>query len=111
MLSTLVALGIQAKLRLDLELELIETDLRRDQRILGEALRPILEASYTSGGDVAVAQAAAAAAAGEREISLRVVPSSAIDPARVPDVDAPVAIVGPDPKEPEQLTTYIALTF
>jgi two-component system NtrC family sensor kinase len=111
MLSTLVALGIQAKLRLDRELELIETDLRRDQRILGEALRPILEASYESGGDVAVARAAAAAAAGEREISLRVVPSSQIDPASVPGIDAPVAVVGPDPEEPEQLTTYIALRF
>ncbi len=111
MLSTLVALGIQAKNRLDRELELVEHELRRDQRILGEAMRPILESTWTTGGAAAVDRAAAAAAAGEREVSLRVVPATEVEPEVLPDEETPMAVLGPDPDAPTHLTTYIRLAF
>jgi len=73
MVSTALGLGVQAKLRLDRELQLIEEDTLRDHRLIGRALEPSLAATLELQGREAVDEALSDAIRSEREIQLNLV--------------------------------------
>ena len=68
----LMVLAVEALLRSRDEAALYEQDLRRDQRILGRALREAHELTWREQGLDAAQRIVAAAAAGEREVAVRV---------------------------------------
>lgn len=106
-----VGLGIQAKLRLDRELEILDREMRRDQRLLGRALQPMLQDRYADAGAAALDDALAAVAASEQEIELRAVagdglPQSLRDALRASG-ETTTSAFGAD--DPGALTSYFAL--
>ena len=81
MVSTALGLGVQAKLRLTRELQLIEEDMLRDHRLIGRALEPSLEATLEMQGREAVDEALSAAIQSEQEIQLNLVERQTVDAA------------------------------
>lgn len=107
MATTFVGLGVQAKVRLDREVDLIDQEMHRDQRVLGRALVPVLEASYDVGGEEALDRSLRAAYQGEREIDLRL-----LEFTQLPAAIAETLEQGPEaaPATTSQsLTTYFTI--
>lgn len=109
MALTAVGLGVQAKLRLDRELELIDFEMRRDQRLLGRALLPVLDTAYQRGGATSVEQSIAAAYASEREIELEIVPIASLRTGLIEQLarSGEAVATSDDPGAP-RLTTYLS---
>lgn len=111
MVSTAIGLGVQGKLRLDREMQLIEEDMVRDQRLIARTLEPVLEAALEAEGLPAAESILEAAMASEHEIRLRVLPSATLGSEVLEEIGSRGLAVRVEDEGPKAslLTSYLPL--